>query len=283
MKEIIIKNYDETYQISGIISKNIDFKKILKELFYFIDDELSPKSEKDNNFQYNYDENKQKYNFFLKYRNISNIQRLLYSIEEKKIKCLECTLTSYNFDYCKYFLIDLNKENNPILLNNILLKKDINDNIKEKCSNCYKETKSKIEKFIIEFSKILIIIFEGNNYEKFTLKNNLILSNNNNAYNLICFIEEITNIVYSKDNNNKWYKYLGYKCENVMSIEKINPKILFYQLNEINNMNINIANNLNYINNQNFINNNNMLNLNMISRNNSNMNNGNNSKINLNI
>ena len=57
------------------------------------------------------------------------------------------------------------------------------------------------------------------------------LSNDKNIlYNLICFIEVITNILYFMNNNNVWTKYLGNnQYENVNNIENIKPKILFYK------------------------------------------------------
>ena len=67
---------------------------------------------------------------------------------------------------------------------------------------------------------------------------NLYNNQNNISYDLICFIELMTNIVYYKDNNNIWNKYLGNQFEQVKNIEDIKPKILFYILNS------NIQNNL---------------------------------------
>ena len=63
------------------------------------------------------------------------------------------------------------------------------------------------------------------------MKNINLSDNNSILYNLICFIEVITNIVYFKDNNNVWYKYLG--NNNYVKIDNlgnIRPILLFYKL-----------------------------------------------------
>ena len=70
---------------------------------------------------------------------------------------------------------------------------------------CCLKTKCTIEKNIISFSKIFVVILEGNDFDKFNVSNHFCIYNNNNIiYHLVCFIEAFSNIVYYKDNNNKW-------------------------------------------------------------------------------
>ena len=194
---------------------------------------------------------------------------MFYSISELIIKCKECSLQSFNFEYYRYLKINLDVINYDIFLNADIFAQSFEDR-KEKCSLCSKRTICKINKYIVEFAKIFIIVFQGNNYKNFSFSNNMKLSNNKNiVYNLSCFIEASTNLVYF-NNNNIWTKISGYnKYEKIDTIENKKPVILFYQLNNSQGINFTSINqnminpnqlNMNNINNpQNNINNNNKI------------------------
>ena len=203
-----INHDNEIKSISGLISINANIFKTLEEIVNFIDEEyleINLIKEK-NPIIKNSDENLAKNRFFEIIKKGSIIQRLFYSVIETKIFCFECNVISFNFEYFKYFDIDLKKEDNPNLLLSDLIFKIKKEDKKQRCSFCNKETDYEYEKFICEFSKILIVSFKQNDldyYNKFNLLNNIILSNNKNiSYNLVCFIEAITNLIYFNGNYN---------------------------------------------------------------------------------
>ena len=221
-----------------------------------------------------------------KHKKASLIQKIFFCPQEKIVHC-PCSLTSYAFNYKKYFSIDLNKENNSVLLSKKILEKEISYG-NEKCSFCFKDN-LKSESFLIDFSEILIVILKGYHYEKFSISNNLKLCNDKvHFYNLLCFVELYTNIVYFKDDNNNWLKFLGNNIkEKVEDIETIKPKILFYK-NIKNRNNNNESNNINNLNNfsSNNVNKNNIININQnkaINNSNNNINNNLNNMSNKNI
>ena len=262
-------NHDnETTAISGLLSINANMKKTLIEIANFINDEffeINSIKEKEPKI-IDSDENLAKNKFFELKKKGSIIQRLFYSIMKTKIYCCECSLTSYNFEYSTFLEIDLSQEHNPILLNNIIFKTKKCGGKKVQCSFCSKKTESNLEQFIIDYSNILIVAFTETHlkhFDKFNTLNNLVLSNGKNiSYNLVCFIEVMTNVVYFKGMNNIWNKYLGNNIfKTVESIEKLKPIILFYRLNNNQQNKLNVANNQNQMNNNQFAMNN-MINMN---------------------
>ena len=268
-------NHDkEMKSISGLISINANIIKTLIEVVNYIDEEyleINSIKEKDLTI-INSDEKIAKNRFFELMKKGSIIQKLFYNAMETKIFCSDCNVTSFNFEYLKYFDIDLKELNSPNVLYDLIFKIK-KENKRKRCSFCNKETDYKYEQFICEFSKILIVTFKQNNldyYKKFNLSNNLNLSNKKDiSYNLICFIEVISNLVYFKGNNNIWNKYLGNNTfETVESIVNLRPIILFYKLDEHEKININISNDYQ-----------NMININQINMNN--INNNTNYKINM--
>ena len=268
-------HYQEMKAISGLITLNASIFKTLTDIEYFINREHFEINSIEKEPKINdYDENLGKNKFLEEKKKGSIIQQLFYGIKETKVYCLECSLTSYNFEYFKFLEINLEKENNQFLLNDYIFKTK-NEVKKAYCKFCNKNTDSKLEQFINEFPKILIIAFKEQKlnyyyFNKFKLSNNLTLSSNKNiSYKMVCFIEVITNVVYFKENN-IWKKYLGNNTyEKVESIENINPIILFYKLGK------NENNDFNNISNQNIMKNNNEIN-NLANINNANINTNNN-------
>ena len=292
--------YNEIDSIYGLFSIDENIQFYLEEIFDLIGKEFEDNLKIEQNPKIaDSDENLGNKKFHQMQQKGSVIQKLFFCINELKIKCSDCSLESYNFEYFKYLKINLEQEIKQISLNNKLFSSISFLDDKKKCSFCVKCTRSKIEEKIVGFSKIFIVVFEGRNYKYFNLKNNMMLSNNQNIiYNLKCFIEVFTNLVYIYDNNN-WIKVCGnIQYEKVDNIENIKPVILFYQLynpqgNNISNnnqnmmqfnqlnMNNNIAQNNNKMMNNNIniqnINNNFNLNINNVKNLNvmSNMNNNN--------
>ena len=282
---------NETNAISGLLTINATLSQTLTEIINLINEEyfeINKEIEKDPKIN-DYDENLGKNKILEKRKKGSIIQRLFYSIMENKVYCYECSLTSYNFEYFKFLDIDLQNERNPILLTNVIFKTKNIENKHAQCSFCNKKTNSKLERFISDFSNILIVIFKEshlNHFDQFNLQDNLILTKDNNiSYKLVSFIEVITNVVYFKGQNDIWNKYLGNNVfETVENIEKLKPIILFYKLsnesinpnntnkpNMIDNRNNKNNENINFVNqNINTNNNNNKLNMNNMGMNNMN-------------
>ena len=202
------KNPDnEINAISGLI-KEQDIKNTFSQLLDLLEDEYFINHNiKKNVDTSDYDENIIKNKFLERHKNGSIIERYFFGVREIKKYCLNCGLTTYNFVHYRFLEIDLNYEKNEIILNEKYLIK--NKESMEKCKFCSEKNKCEVEKILIEFPKNIILIFEGNDFYKFIISKNICISiNNKYLYNLICFIEEYSNIVYYKDNNN-WYKYLG--------------------------------------------------------------------------
>ena len=101
-------------QIDGIIFEKKNFEVIIKSLSKLINEKLD--IEKDNlSKDFQFDEENGKINFMNKHKKASLIQKIFFCPQEKIVHC-PCSLTSYAFNYKKYFSIDLNKENNSVLL-----------------------------------------------------------------------------------------------------------------------------------------------------------------------
>ena len=209
---ILSKNIDKIKEYFLESIKSNDYKIIIKDIFEKINYELSNENinGKQNNEIARYDEIKAKNEFFEKNKNTSIINKLFFITKEDILLCNECCMSMYNFYYSNFFLIDLDKEEKEISLNDHFLKmEDIS--IYQKCLFCAGKTTNctKKEK-IIDYPEILIVILDGKNFNNFKLENNMELSCNNGhvifLYDLISFIESDTNFVYIKESN-KWYKY----------------------------------------------------------------------------
>ena len=143
-------------------------------------------------------------------------------------------MNTYNFNYAKFFLIDLEKEKNNISLNVKILESG-ETNSKEKCSFCSgKETDCIKREKIFDYPEILIVVLEGKKFNNFKLEYNMeILCNNhlNVLYNLVSFIESGTNAVYIQEKNN-WYKCTENDKKKIGDYSKKNPDVLFYKLTD---------------------------------------------------
>ena len=217
--------------------KSNDYKIIINDIFEKINSELSNENIYDKliNQVAQYDENKAKNKFLEKNKNGSIIKKLfLISIEEITY-CNECYMSMYNFYNSKFLLIDLDKEEKEILLNEQIFKSE-NIQIKKKCSFCAEKTTNCIKKDkIFDYPEILIVLLDGKQFKNFKLENNIYILCNNSQdilYYLISFIESDTNIVYI-DEKNKWYKYIeNNNKEESKDYNKKNPIVLFYKLTD---------------------------------------------------
>ena len=215
--------------------KSNDYKIIINDIFEKINSELSNENKSDLNNQVDHDPIKAKKKFLEKNKNASFIKKLFFIAKETSILCNECGMKMYNFGYSNFFLIDLNKENKEISLNELFYKsEDISTN--QKCNFCAGKTTNSIKKEkIFEYPEILIVILDGNQFNNFKLEKNLYILCNNGQdilYDLISFIESDTNLVYIYENN-RWIKYtdINNKIECEHYNEK-NPVVLFYKLTD---------------------------------------------------
>jgi len=209
-----------------------------------------------------YDEAEEKKLFIRNNKTDSIIQNLFYSIKEIIISCPECYLNTYKFAFIRFISIKCEIKNK--IQDNIF--KTINKDAKEKCYFCSgKETDCNITKKITDFSRILIVILEKTNYDKFNLKENfnIVNENDNIRYSLICFIDQMNDVYFKKDN--AWNLYdKNYDEKKIEILDNIYPIVLFYELEKNNsdnynsfknknNFNINIVNNTKINNNYNNI------------------------------
>ena len=146
-------------------------------------------------------------------------------------------MKSYIFNYNNYILIDLDKEEEELKLENKILM-ITKEQRKEKCSLCGgRPTNSIVKEKYILFPEILIVIIQGTKFDKFNLSENINIFQNNNKdklYSLNCFIENDKNEVYYVDKN-EWFKYSESNLvENGNDYIQRNPVLLFYKLMEKN-------------------------------------------------
>ena len=185
--------------------KSNDYKIIINDLFEKINSELSNENKNEivKSQVVEYDETRSKNKFLEKNKNPSIINKLFFISKEDIIICQQCNVTNYNFYYSKFFLIDLDKEEKEVSLNEHIFKSE-NMQIKRECIFCEKTTNSIKKEIIFDYPEILIVLLDGKKFKNFKLENNnYILCNNGQdiIYYLISFIESDSNIVYIDDNN----------------------------------------------------------------------------------
>ena len=217
--------------------KSNDYKFIINDIFEKINSELNNQNKNGIiNNHYNqatqYDEIKAKKIFLENNKKTSIINQLFFILKEDIIFCNEYGMNIYNFYYSNFFLIDLDKEEKEILLTDKILSPE-NIQIKQKFNfysgkeiDCNKKIK------IVDYPEILIVLLDGNQFNKFILENNIYILCNNNQdilYYLISFIESGTNNVYFGKNNN-WYKYIDQNKIESQDYKNKNPIVLFYKL-----------------------------------------------------
>ena len=189
-----------------------------------------------------YDEEKGLKKFMEKLKNKNIIQKLFFIPKEEKICCKKCGMNIFQFYYSKYILIQ-----NP--LNELLSKKifmpEIENKLDKFCNFCNGQiTNLTIEKKILDFPEILIVIISLSEVNNFQIRNNLFFTNGIVSYSLNKFIESTNNCLYCIDDKNNMichkYKETGYRFEEEEKIENKRPIVLFYKLinNPINQNNI---------------------------------------------
>ena len=239
------KTEESTYEILLEISQFIktdNFELIISDIFEKFDSELTYNKRRVStcqSFKSNYfiDKEEQKRNFFEANKNGSIIQKLFYITKEKILYC-KCNKITYDYNFDKFLLIDLNKENDEILLKDKLFKiQKMNKN--DECKFCSKKNNKNVEESFIDFPKILIIYLKGEKINNFSLSKSNYFPNDfirNVYYSLAAFIELNTNLVYFKIKNN-WYNYNENDKLETANIEFKKPIILIYKLLNNNNNN----------------------------------------------
>ena len=222
--------------ISNILNlnNNNDYKSIISEILEKLDNEhfTGEKYNFEDDQVNKYDEKKVLNIFEEQHKNITIINKSFFIAKEKIKDCLECSMTTYNFNYIKYILIELDKEATEIKLENKLLS-ILKNKRKEKCPFCSgRKTNSNIKEKVVIYPEILIVIIEGKRFNNFSLSKNIDILQNNNKdilYSLKCFIENDTNEVYYRDKD-EWFKYTeNNMIENGNDYLQKYPVVLFYQ------------------------------------------------------
>jgi hypothetical protein len=125
---------------------------------------------------------------------------------------------------------------------------EIENKLDKFCNFCNGQiTNLTIEKKILDFPEILIVIISLSEVNNFQIKNNLFFTNGIVSYSLNKFIESTNNCLYCIDDKNNMichkYKETGYRFEEEEKTENKRPIVLFYKL--INNpINQNISDNI---------------------------------------
>ena len=275
------KNIDfETFKKKCLekIGKDIKRFQTYDRIFEELLTKLDPNKEI-NKVNYNqseqYDEEKGLNKFMEKHKNKNIIQQLFYIPKEEKLYCKKCGVNTFQFHYSKYILIQ-----NP--LNEFIFQKIFqpeNEVKKDKsCNFCNgKITNIAIERKILDFPEILIVIISPFQVNNFQIIQNLTFTNGIISYSLTRFIESTNNCLYwiNDKNTTICHKYEITRFGGPEKIENKKPIVLFYNLirnftdnkdinrNLFNRMNDNliIKNEQNNINN-NLINQQNLLNIN---------------------
>jgi len=139
-----------------------DYKNIINDLFEKINSELSNENKNENvkNSVVEYDEIENKNIFVEKNKNPSIINKLFFISKEDIIFCKLCNMSIYNFYYSKFFLIDLDKEEKEVSLNDHIFKSE-NMQIKQECKFCGIETNNIKKEIIFDYPEILIVLLDG--------------------------------------------------------------------------------------------------------------------------
>jgi hypothetical protein len=124
----------------------------------------------------------------------------------------------------------INTKNENFLFESIFKEKEILK--KEICKICHRESECLNYKKYISYPKILIIVIEENQIGKLKIKTNIKNDDEGISYELYCFIEENTNMVYFKNDYGLWKRFTDSKEE---VFERKIPIVLFYKLMDIKN------------------------------------------------
>ena len=242
-KNVITKIFVEYFQnfnidkIKSKFSKSIKtdiFEFIFEEIFGRLDLELS----NENEIKELDGKEEQLEAFKDQYKNGSFIKRLFYCPQEINKYCLLCQKTFHKYKNNKIILMKfINTKIENILFDKIFKEKKILK--KEICKICNRESECLNYKKYISYPKILIIVIEENQIGKLNIEKNIKNDDEGISYELYCFIEANTNMVYFKDDYGKWKRFTDNKEED---IERKIPIVFFYKLMDIKN-NIIINNN----------------------------------------
>ena len=226
------------------IEKNIQKANNYQQIFDMILTNIDPNT-KENKEYYNqteqYDREKGFKNFMEKHNKGNLIQKLFLIPIEDVIYCHKCRMNIYKFNYIKYILIK-----NPLqelLYQKVFHPIKIPSKKGKICNFCNgEETEYSIERKIINYPEILIVIIEPYQINNFQLGLNAYITNGNNlTYSLIKFIEFNTNVLYwvdAKSNNKICYKFEKNRHVDPENLDNKKPIVLFYNL-IVSNVNMN--------------------------------------------
>ena len=226
------------------IETNIQNAKYYQQIIDMILTNIDPNM-KENKEYYNqieqYDREKGFKNFMEKFNKGNLIQKLFLIPIEEKIYCHKCGMNTYYFNYKKFILMK-----NPLqelLFHKVFQPIKIPSKKGQICNFCNgEETEYSIERKIIDYPEILIVIIESNQINNFPLGLNAYITNGNNlTYSLIKFIEFNTNILYwvdSKSNSKICYKFEKNKLSDPENLDNKKAIVLFYNL-IVSNVNMN--------------------------------------------
>jgi hypothetical protein len=226
-----MNNKNISNKIESIFNSSIqtgNYEYIIYEILFKLDIELKMnKSQSNNNINYHFDEMKAREAFKMEHQNPSIIENLFYLTVQNKIFCEKCNSTMYYYEYRQFLLIELSGSENNFKIKDKLFE------IKNKTLQCFKcKNNCKAERKFEEFPKILIVVIKSKNDEKFFLKNNFkILQNNTFLYSLNCLIEKDTNNLYFKtQKNTNWFKFdINTNEKKGINIYDTYPAVIFFK------------------------------------------------------
>ena len=224
------------------------YDKIFEELLTKLDPNKEINEEYyDQSLQF--DEEKGLKIFMEKHKNKNIIQQLFYIPKEEKVFCKKCWMNTFDFYYSKYILIQ-----NP--LNEFIFQKTFQPEKEVKkdkyCNFCNGQiTNIAIERKILDFPEILIVIISPFQVNNFQIIQNLTFTNGIISYSLARFIESTNNCLYwiNDKNTTICHKYEITRFGGPEKIKNKKPIVLFYNLirnfTDNKDINRNLFNNLN--------------------------------------
>ena len=221
------------------IETNIQKSKNYQQIFDLILTNIDPNMKKNKEY-YNQSElyeREKGFKIFMEKHNKGNLIQKLFLIPiEEKIYCHKCGMSTYYFNYKKFILMK-----NPLqemLFQKVFHPIKITSKKGKICNFCNgEETEYSIERKVIDYPEILIVIIEPNQINNYNLGLNAYITNGTNiTYSLNKFIEFNTNTLYwidNKSNNKHCHKFDKNKLGERELFDNKKPIVLFYNLIKI--------------------------------------------------
>ena len=169
--------FEEYYQkVYFLVNKKLEtlnnFQGLLNEIIENIEISLGINTKEYYDQAIQFDEKKAKEKFMKVYQNAKLIQKFIQIPKEEIISCQICETSFFNYKFNKFYYLN-EKLNSKCLSEKIF--SPSKESEKTKCNFCNgKETICLIEKKIINYPNVLIVVIDNNQINSFSLQNNII-------------------------------------------------------------------------------------------------------------